>query len=265
VWPLDPIADAAFDALRQRDDELREEHAVYGLDARAELDIHPIIAAGLAHAGSGGFGVLREQPYPHEWFRKLRPGKSGLNLPIPRDRMRCDLVLTPNPGQTLDDALHNERQRRGEAAELEGTLFESLATAHLTPGTPHPPTSTPAHLHTIPPESAFWLEIKLVGQFTNTSGVPGPNLAYAGEITRNPIADLRKLADDDRIRDAGVLLIVFTADEATARHDLTILAHRLLDMNIPIPLGGPLTRSFPIPDRIGNTLCTVCLLGLRKD
>src|SRR5437868_1923692 len=107
MWPLDPIADAAADALRARAAELREAHAVYGLDARAELDFHPIIAAGLKRSG---VGVLREQPYPHEWFRKLRPPKTaregeGLALPIPRDRMRCDLVLTPEPNQTLDDSL----------------------------------------------------------------------------------------------------------------------------------------------------------------
>lgn len=287
MWPLDPIADAALDALRARDAALREEHAVYGLDVLDELSFHPLIAAGLA---ASGVGVLREQPYPHEWFRKLRPGKSGLDLPILRDRMRCDLVLTPAPNQKLDDSLLNEKRRRADAIELQGTLFESLSQSHLAPGavvdgfasvTPprsdvaEPKASPPRHpaslpsstlpLHTsVPPESVFWLELKLVGQFCNTSGLPGPNRTYTSELTRNPIADLKKLADDDRIHHAGVLLIVFTADEQTAKHDLNVLAHRCMDRNLPIPLGGPITRSFPIPDRIGNTVCTICLIGLRK-
>ncbi len=271
MFPLPLIADAAADALRARDADLREEHAVYGLDVLDELAFHPLIAAGLAATGCG---VLREQPYPHEWFRKLRPGGPPLRggasdptliLPIPRDRMRCDLVLTPEPNQKLDDSLQNEKQRRAQAAELQGTLFESLSDSHLAPGSALPTSALPPPTSHIPPESAFWIELKLVGQFCNTSGLPGPNRTYTSELTRNPIADLKKLADDDRIHHAGVMLIVFTADEPTARHDLAILAHRCIDRNLPIPLGGPITRSFPIPDRIGNTVCTVCLLGLRKD
>ncbi len=265
MWSPSAIADAIAEVLRARDAALREEQAVYGLDAKLETALHPIIAEGL---GQHGFGVLREQPYPHEWVRKLRPGTptlrggspEGLALPIPRDRMRCDLVLTPEPNQTLDDSLHNEKQRRKEAAELEGTLFESLSTSHLAPGAP-----LPLHSSSIPPESAFWLELKTVGQFCNTSGLPGPNRTYTSELTRNPIADLRKLEDDHRIHHAAVALIVFTADQATARHDLAILAHRCLDKRLPLPLGGPILRTFPIPDRIGNAACTVCLLPLAKE
>ena len=57
-----------------------------GLDVLPELALHTLIADGL---GAPGFGVLREQPYPHEWFRKLKPapderGGPGLALPLPR-------------------------------------------------------------------------------------------------------------------------------------------------------------------------------------
>jgi hypothetical protein len=262
MWSLDAIADAAADALRARDAALREEHAVYGLDAQQELSFHPLIADGLA---SAGFGVLREQPFPHEWFRKLRPDakKPGLALPLPRDRMRCDLVLTPEPGQTLDDSLHTEKQRRVEEAELQGTLFESLSTSHLAPGSSNLKSEISNLKSRIPPESAFWLELKLCGQYTNTSGIPGPNRTYTSDLTRAPLADLKKLAEDHRIHHAGVLLIVFTENEQIARHDVAILAHRILDRNWPI--SSPILRSFPIPDRIGNTVCTVCLIGMRKD
>ncbi|HVU63525.1 MAG TPA: hypothetical protein VHC70_06090, partial [Phycisphaerales bacterium] len=80
-----------------------------------------------------------------------------------------------------------------------------------------------------------------------------------------PIADLKKLSEDHRIAHAAVALIVFTADESTARHDLAILAHRCLDKHIPLTLAGPILRTFPISDRIGNARCTVCLLALAKE
>lgn len=250
MWSLDLIADSAADALRARDAALREEHAVYGLDAQNELFFHPIIAEGLT---ASGFGVLREQPFPHEWFRKLRPDKKkpALALPLPRDRQRCDLVLTPEPNQTLDDSLTTEKQRRAEAAKLEGSLFSSFPTSDL-----------PLPTSAIPPESCFYLELKLCGQHTNTSGIPGPNRTYAGDLTRAPLADLKKLAEDHRIHHAGVLLIVFTESEQVARHDIAILAHRILDRNWPI--SSPTLRSFRIPDRMGNTTCTLCLIGMRK-
>jgi hypothetical protein len=263
MWSPAAIADTIAEVLRARDAALREEQAVYGLDANLETALHPIIAEGLA---AHGYGVLREQPYPHEWVRKLKPAKTGLDLPIPRERMRCDIVLTPEPGQTLDDSLVNEKQRRKEVAELEGTLFESLTASHLAPGAPASELGTRhSALSTCPPESAFWLELKSVGQFCNTSGLPGPNRTYTSEITRNPIADLKKLSEDHRIHHAGAALIVFTEGEATAKHDLAILAHRCLDKHIPLPLGGPILRTFPIPDRIGNAACTVCLLALAKE
>ncbi len=258
MWSLDLIADAAADALRARDAALREEHAVYGLDAQHELYFHPVIAAGLT---TSGFGVLREQPFPHEWFRKLRPGgppphagsspSPSLALPLPRDRQRCDLVLTPEPDQTLDDSLTTEKQRRAEAEKLEGSLFASLPTSDIAHPTSH-----------IPPESCFYLELKLCGQHTNTSGIPGPNRTYTSDLTRAPLADLKKLAEDHRIQHAGVLLIVFTESEQVARHDINILTHRILDRNWPI--SSPTLRSFPIPDRMGNTVCTICLIGMWK-
>ena len=277
MWSLDAIADAAADALRVRDGALREEHAVYGLDAWQEVAFHPIIAEGLAGAG---FGVLREQPFPHEWFRKLRPDKksAGLALPQARDRQRCDLVLTPEPNQRVDDSLGNERQRRIDEDELQGTLFEQLSSSHLAPGSAGSATAAGegheqgcggegggglAHAPPkISPESCFYLEIKLCGQHTNTSGIPGPNRTYTGDLTRAPLADLKKLAEDHRVHHAGVLLIVFTESEQVAKHDISILAHRVLDRNWPI--SSPTLRSFAIPDRMGNTVCTVCVVGMRK-
>ena len=250
MWSFDLIADSAADALRARDAALREEHAVYGLDAQNELHFHPLIAAGLSAAG---FGVLREQPFPHEWHRKLRADKKNTTvaLPLPRDRQRCDLVLTPEPDQTLDDSLKTEKQRREDVARHEGSLFALLPTSDL-----------PLPTSAIPPEAAFYLELKLCGQYTNTSGVPGPNRTYTSDLTRAPLADLKKLAEDHRIMHAGAMLIVFTDGEQVARHDIGVLTHRILDRDWPI--SSPTLRSFPIPDRMGNNTCTICLIGMRK-
>jgi hypothetical protein len=285
MWSPDQIADAISDALRAHDAGLRDEQAVYGLDALDELKLHAIIAQGLATAN---FGVLREQPFPHEWTRKqssrairtshIAHPTSDIPLPIPRDRMRCDLVLTPQPNQSLSDSLTEEKTRRAEAKELEGTLFEALSTSHLAPGSPSSPAlagEVPEALRgrrgddhqatNISPENAYWLELKTLGQYTNTSGLPGPNRKYTTELTRNPLADLTKLAADDRIHQAAAALILFAQDEPTARHDLNILMQRARAKVLPITLFSPHTRHFTIPDRIGNTICTTCLIAIRKE
>jgi hypothetical protein len=269
MWHPDEITDALAAALQHHDAALRQEQSVYGLDALDELDLHAIIAGRLATITP--WGVLREQPYPHEWRRKVRTSsdlKSEVSnlksdaLPIPRDRMRCDLVLTPKPHQTLDDSLHNEKQRRAEEAELQGTLFESLSTSHLAPGATGP-ILPPSPLR-LPPSEAFWLELKTLGQYTNKSNLPGPNRTYSSELTRNPIADLTKLTADERIHHAAAAVILFSLDEPTARHDLDILMQRARAKDLPITLSSPHIRTFPISDRIGNTMCVVCLIAIRK-
>lgn len=298
-WSLDDIADALADTLRERDAALTAEQAVYGLDALDEVELHPLLADGLARATP--FGVLREQPYPHEWRRKVRGPSAPLApapatppealgrptlvvdadvppaaaeefpplspdeddgtisgllsrfLPKPRDRMRCDLVLTPRPGQRLDDALLNERGRRARFKAARGTLFEALAGRE--------PAEAPSPV-SVPPSDALWLEVKLVGQHCYSAGVPGPNRAYAGEITRHAVTDLKKLDADRRIAHGVLALVLFTEDEATARHDVSAMLHRCLDRGLPV--GSPTLRHLSIADRIGNALCTVCLVGVRK-
>lgn len=249
MWSCDAIADALIDAIQDRERELRAEHAVYGLDALHEVALHPLLASGLERAG---FGVLREQAYPHEWRDKAAAIASRSGLPEHRDRKRCDLVLTPEPGQRLSDALRNERSHRAETERLRGSLFESIAGESATTRDPS----------VVEPEEALWLEIKLVNQFCVSSGVPGPNTTYTSELTRNPIADLRKLAGDKRICHSAVVVVLCACDEPTARHDLGVLAHRCLDRNLPISL--PTIRATAIQERIGNAVCVVGLLSMRN-
>ena len=69
MFSHDLILDALARTLREREEELRHEQAVYGLDSWVETEFHPLLARGLEDRG---YRTLREQAYPHEWRRRLR-------------------------------------------------------------------------------------------------------------------------------------------------------------------------------------------------
>lgn len=235
TWPIDPLADAVAHGFRTRARALLEEQAVRGIDALAEVDLHPLLSLAFE---SEGWGVLSEQPYPGVPERR----------PSHAQRERCDLVLTPYPGQTLIDPVA-ELRALDKAA---GTLFEESA-ARMRP---------PAATDRVTVDEAFWLEVKTIGQFTYTRGIPGPNRAYASELVAGPAADAVKLEWDPHIAHAAVLVVLFTADEATARHDLGVMMHRLLDRELPVL--APVVRSVPIPDLIGNSVCSAAMIPVSK-
>ena len=83
-WDFCTVADELGRSVREAEDELRLEQAVYGLDARDERALQALLAARLASA----FDVAREVHYPSTRGRKLS------------HRTRCDLVLSPR-GQPL--------------------------------------------------------------------------------------------------------------------------------------------------------------------
>jgi hypothetical protein len=273
---LDDLIETIADGLERREAELRTEHAVHGLDALTEVRFHALMADAL---GMLPFGVLREQPYPHEWRRKRRGGSKAAiddsaspvhdpraeaegvlaaadpitgELPDPRDRMRCDLVLTPAPGLKLGDPLALVKSDRARQKQAAGTLFAAIEAAEP------PPEPAP---DACAPEDAFWLEVKVVGQFTYSAGIAGPNSAYASELMRGPAADIRKLSADGRVRHAAAMVLLFTRDRATAEHDLAQMLHRCLDHGLPI--AAPLRREVAVTDRIGNNLLTVCMIPVR--
>lgn len=227
-WSLPDIADAAADALHARAAALDREQAIRGLDALGEADLHPILASALA---SQGIHTLREWPYPSP----ARP------RPLPRDRERCDLVLTPRDAPPPLDPI--AQAIRDEA--LAASLFAELA-----PETP--PTTSP--------EDLFWLEVKLVGQYVIVDGAARANASYASELVAAG-RDLDKLSRDPRILCAGLLLVLFTRDEATAAHDLDAAAHRWLDRAWPAHAGE--RRGFAIADRIANAWCAIALMPTR--
>jgi hypothetical protein len=88
-WDLGAVADAAATALEREAFRLDAEQSPRGLDAPAELGLHPIIERGLA---SAGFGIHREVRYPSGAETRKRSAGD-----------RCDFVLTPCPAEPLED------------------------------------------------------------------------------------------------------------------------------------------------------------------
>ncbi|MFN0011157.1 MAG: hypothetical protein ACKVS8_05870 [Phycisphaerales bacterium] len=248
------ILSIAAAALRDEEARWQVEQAARGLDSLSEVEIHSVLAAGLAN-GCGG--VLCEQPYPAQWR-----GKKGRRkvLPEESERQRCDLVIVPRGATGLGDSLREARAVEAIQREVAGTLYEGLATQaplECTQGTSGPGAKT-----IVAPEDAYWLEVKVVGQYCYTQGVPGPNGTYASELVRGVSADIRKLRDDPGIVRCGVLMVLFAADGFVADNDVAALAHRCLDKGLP--LRWPLRERVAIVDRIGNGFAEVCLFEVAK-
>lgn len=233
MWDVRAILHALSEGLRCREEELAREQAVRGLDALDELGMHPLLAASLTQAG---WGVLREVPYPVT----AGLGSAGAR-PRHRERDRCDLVLTPAAGMTLADPIAALRERD----KWQGSLFEQQAQ-----------TAAPA-TNACAPSDALWLEVKVVGQHAFVHGVPVANGAYGSQLTAAFAGDLSKLSADAEVRYGAALLVLFTQDEATAKHDLPIAMHRVLDKGFS--LRNPVIESFAIVDRVGNGCCTLAL------
>lgn len=210
MFDLRTICDSCAETLRERSLALDAEQSPYGIDALAELGLHPILHGGCRRAG---FVVLPEQRYP---THAARPRRS--------EGDRCDIVLLEPPAEHLADPL------------MAGTLFEGRGAA---------------------PEDALWIEIKVVPQFALVGGVACPNGAYSSLLLQSATADVRKLASDQRIRHAAIMLVLFTATEAVARHDVTAWACACLDKGLAI--GAPIVSAFPVADRLGNRTGAIVL------
>lgn len=224
--------EAIRDGLAARELALADEQAVHGLDSLDEVRLHALLGEALAAAG---LAVFREFPYPGQ----------PEELPAESARERCDLVVAAEGTAGIDDRI----RRRKEAARAEGTLFAPIASQMVAP-----------REGVVPPEEALWLEVKTTGQYTYADGLAGPNRSYASEFNAC-LGDIRKLARADGIAQAGVVIILFSAEEAVAEHDLAAFVHRCLDRDLPAT--GLLRERFPILDRIGNRVCTVAIVPVR--
>ncbi len=138
---------------------------------------------------------------------------------------RCDIVLTPNE-RPLGDP---------DAAD---TLFAAPDAVSL--------------------ETAYWLEVKTVSMFTTE----GPFHRYSAELLAPVSKDIRKLAEDRLIFHGGLLLVLFTVDQAVADHDLTTWLDRCTQRGFPV--APPIVRGFELTDRLGNGWCAVALFPVRR-
>lgn len=138
---------------------------------------------------------------------------------------RCDVVLT-HDGLPLREP------------GLRDTLFDNVPAADL--------------------DEAYWLEIKTVSQFEKT----GPFRRYSAELFSPVAQDIRKLWSDSLILHSGLLLVLMTADQVTAEHDIGVWHQRCLDKGFPV--ASPALRGFAITDRIGNGWCAAAVFGVRR-
>jgi hypothetical protein len=210
-WSWHALADTLAAGLIDAAGHIELEQAVRGLDARSELELHPVLHASLRAAG---YGVHPEQRFPRERGKRRRS-----------EGVRCDMVVTPD-----GLALEPEESQLG--------LFAPRQTIAIT--------------------DALWIEVKAVAQFHEQR----PNRAYAAALQRPVWKDVEKLASDPQILHAAVLLILFTADAATAEHDLGVWAGRASLLGLP--LWPREQRSLPIGDRLGNKLCTLALFPIER-
>lgn len=236
AWNTAEIHDACVAALHGRAAALDAEQAVRRLDAFDEVALHPVLADGLAERG---FVVVREARYPLEEGHDARRAKHS-------DRDRCDLVLLP-PGCT---ALRDSVRAARALARAEGTLFFDVVHAEA------------RRAEDAEPEAAYWLEVKVVAQHHIVDGWLTPNAGYGSLLRAAVRDDLRKLASAPGVRRGALLLIVFAADERTARHDADLAA----DEAGSIPgLDWRRDGGFAILDRLGNRFCRALLLGIRNE
>jgi len=107
-------------------------------------------------------------------------------------------------------------------------------------------------------DEAFWLEVKVVYQYTQD----GPNHNYTSSLLTPSRLDVLKLAKDTGINHRGLLILLFSQDERVAEHDLAQWLHGALNQNLPI--SSPSLRDIAITDRLGNALCKIALYPLHS-
>lgn len=231
-WDEPQLLAAVGEWLKAYEASLAAENAVKGLDALEEVDLQLLLAQAL---GSQGFGVTREFTYPS--FVKSKKGKR----PRKHERTRCDFVLTPSEDLKPADTVKVDEDVECHA----GTLFAREPVE--------------ADSSRIDPSECYWLELKAIGQFLYVDGVPRSHGAYASTLVSSITGDLGKLTDDERITYGALLLVHFAQDHEVAKHDIPIALHRALDRGKLFR--APYTYTFEIMDRIGNSVCTLTLIG----
>jgi hypothetical protein len=146
------------------------------------------------------------------------PSSAGNKL---THRKRCDLVLSP----------------RGRPLKLD---------------------SKPATLFDAPdlcdPADALWLEVKAAYQFREGGVRHG---GYGPQWRGGVVEDLRKMETDEKIHEAGLVLIVFNESPEILEKDLQLFEDVLAQKEVLA--GFRHVRSVPILERMGHRLCTAAV------
>ncbi|MEM6561153.1 MAG: hypothetical protein AAF656_06110, partial [Planctomycetota bacterium] len=197
--------DDLIGVLRDVEEELRLEQAVYGMDSLDELALHKLLAAGLSKKHE----VAREVHYPSSVGKK-QPS-----------RQRCDLVLT----------------ERGHPLRLD---------------TKPPSLFDPPEMHG--PGAGLWLEVKVAAQFAEGGR---PHRGYGAQWRQGVTKDLQKMEQESALREAALVLIVFTANADVLDADLQLFEDHLAKTEVLA--GFRQVRSCEIVERNGHRLATVAL------
>ena len=152
----------------------------------------------------------------HEVAREVHyPSSQGNKL---THRQRCDLVLAP----------------KGRPLRLDSappTLFDAPDQAE--------------------PNEALWLEVKVAYQFREGGARHG---GYGPQFRQAVVADLQKMESEPKIREAGLLLVVFNESDAVLQKDVELFENVLAMKEVLA--GFRQVRSVKIWDRLGHTQCT---------
>jgi len=102
---------------------------------------------------------------------------------------------------------------------------------------------------------ALWLEVKVAYQFREGGIRHG---GYGAQWRTNVIEDLRKMEADEKIREAGLVLVVFNESGDILEKDLQLFEDVLAQKEVLA--GFRHVRSVPILERMGHRLCTAAVL-----
>ena len=125
-WSVADIADVLEAGFLSAEAGLRREQAVRGLDARSEVELHPLLQE-IFEAAS--IGATREVRYPAESRRRRQT-----------EGRRCDLVLTPDGKPLVEPQQKQTLFAPTNAVELEDAFW--LEVKCVTQFTPEGPNSS---------------------------------------------------------------------------------------------------------------------------
>ncbi|MDE0889030.1 MAG: hypothetical protein OSA40_06180 [Phycisphaerales bacterium] len=212
------VADAAVAAVCAEADARDLAQEVRGVDSLDERAWQGLLETAF---NAAGLHPLREIRLPKR-----------ANEPVRSAGSRCDFVLRP-----IDRPLGHDAEALA-AVEEPPSLFDD-------PDAPPPPLP-------LVPEEVFWLELK-TGSACRDAGDTG-DLA---SLPKRVKIDLARLAHDEAIHHAAVLVIVFGVDESTLVASAIALDHHAAADGLPTQ--GVVIRTAPISDRHGNDTALIAV------